>query len=93
MKMNRKQLAEHVGSIISEDRERTHGSPQVQFACAQELKDVIRTWKDGRAMNPVAEEALDLVCTKLARIICGKNVKDHWIDIAGYELLAAEAAE
>jgi hypothetical protein len=34
-------------------------------------------------------EALDMICSKLARIVCGDpNEPDHWHDIGGYAKLA-----
>ena len=52
---------------------------------ALKLKD---TFRGGRHMSVVQIEALDLIATKLARIVCGDpNVIDHWEDIAGYAIL------
>jgi len=36
-------------------------------------------------------ESLDLICTKLSRIVTGDcNHQDHWLDIAGYATLISD---
>jgi hypothetical protein len=40
------------------------------------------------------KEALDMIALKLSRILSGQaNFKDHWLDLSGYSLLAAEACD
>ena len=46
--MNRKEICEHVGKIITGDRNQTHGDPFEQFECAQELKAVANNYIKGR---------------------------------------------
>lgn len=74
------------------EREKTHGNFQLVAKVAQEIKNSIG-WApselDGRQ-----KEALDLIATKIARIVCGNpKERDHWDDIAGYAKLGAEACE
>jgi hypothetical protein len=39
-------------------------------------------------------EVLNMICTKLARIVCGNSLEqDHWKDIAGYAELGRRACE
>jgi len=47
---------------------------------------------DGR-MPLTCIHALQMITTKLSRIACGANLQDHWLDIAGYSLIAAEVCE
>lgn len=94
---DRKQLAEHVGKLISKDRNDTHGDPHVQFECAGALKGVVTLYDertDFRSqLDPTAVEAREMILTKLSRLTCGSNNQDAWLDIAGYALIAAEKAE
>lgn len=77
------------------EREKTHGSYELNAGIAQQLKAVLRhrsllwTRLDGRQ-----QESLDLICTKIGRIMSGNNLEiDHWNDIAGYAKLGGEACE
>ena len=71
------------------EREKTHGDFRDVARVAQQLKAVLGP-RD--FLNPSQIEATDLICTKLARIVCGDaNNKDHWDDGAGYFNLGAEA--
>jgi hypothetical protein len=69
-------------------RQTTHGDFAETAAVAQTLKAAMR---DRAASLPRAQrEALDMIATKLARILCGDaNHADHWLDLAGYARLAA----
>jgi hypothetical protein len=70
-----------------EDRGRVHGEFADVAEISQMLKGII--WAnhcDNLAVEQ--KEALDLICTKIARIVCGDpNHIDHWHDIAGYAML------
>jgi len=93
IKKTRRELAEKVGEMISSDRNETHGDPHVQFHCAQRLKDVLNM-KGKLERRSSHVEATDWICTKLSRIRHGNaNEIDHWLDIAGYALIAAEACQ
>ena len=93
MKLNRQQLAEHVGQLISHDRNDTHGDPHLQFACQQALWRVLIDYRGATPMDDTSLHALQMITVKLSRIICGRNAQDHWLDTAGYALIAAERAE
>ena len=97
MAKNRKALGEHVASLISSTRNETHGDPHVQFACAQDLKDTVRRFREVTGLRSVLGavqlESIDSILTKLSRLTCGSNLQDAWLDIAGYALIAAEKAE
>lgn len=95
--LNRRQLGEHVASLISNERNKTHGDPHLQFLCAQTLKNVVRMYKveaERQTLRGTTEiESLEMICTKISRLVCGSNIQDAWLDIAGYALIAAERAE
>ena len=68
------------------EREKTHGDFAKVAHAAKGLKHTFQ--RGGRRFTDVQAEALDLIATKLARIVCGDpNVIDHWEDIAGYARL------
>lgn len=67
-------------------REVTHGKYRDTAEIAQELKGVVR--KNDAQLTDPQRETLDLICTKIARILSGNpNEPDHWHDIAGYARL------
>ena len=64
----------------------THGPAREQFLAAQELKQVALTFK---RLPPVKQEALEMIFTKISRILTGSSdFEDHWEDIAGYAMRA-----
>lgn len=67
----------------------THGDFVNTAHIAQGLKDFLKSEGPYQGMSSVQREALDMICTKLARIIAGDpNHREHWHDIAGYAQLA-----
>ncbi len=76
-----------LGAVLAA-RQSTHGD----FAETAKLAQIIKTVLRHRAarLPPVQREALDMIASKLARILCGDpNHADHWHDITGYARLAA----
>jgi hypothetical protein len=68
--------------IISE-RAKTHGNYTLQSQLSQDLKRRIK--QEGASLSPQQQEALEMICVKIARIVCGDaNHKDSWLDISGY---------
>lgn len=62
----------------------------------QDLKRVIRLHlvARGRALADDQQEALDMVCHKIGRIVNGDpDYADSWVDIAGYAKLVADRLE
>lgn len=58
---------------------------------AQKIKDVLRDGGAWLRVTPVHRESLDLMATKMARIVCGDpNLPDNWHDIQGYAKLAED---
>jgi hypothetical protein len=73
-------------------REATHGSFAETARIAQALKTTIVQCPTYENLNVSHREALDMIATKLGRIMSGDpNFKDHWDDIAGYAKLGAES--
>jgi len=77
---------------ILEERERTHGQFSDVASLSQSIKDVLRRPVGWDAMPDHAREALDMMASKIARIVSGDHqFKDHWIDIVGYATLVVDS--
>lgn len=73
-----------------DERGSEYGDFAEMASVAQDLKAMLLA----DDMNVVEKEAVDLICTKLARISCGNpHNKDSWTDIAGYAMLVVEYLE
>lgn len=69
---------------ILTQREKTHGDYTEVSRVSQRLKDEV--WDS--ALPDLHQESLDMICVKMARIVCGDhNEIDHWTDIIGYAQL------
>jgi hypothetical protein len=77
-------------SDVLEERQTTHGDFHDTARIAQALKVVVRSGPSWRCMDAAQREAVEHICTKLARIVSGdNNAPDHWDDVAGYARLPA----
>lgn len=90
--MNRQELAAHVGGLISNERNETHGEPHAQFGLQVEMLKLIMSHWRGPISN-TAYHAIEQITTKLSRLAVGVDLQDTWLDIAGYALIAAEVAK
>jgi hypothetical protein len=71
---------------LLEERGSVHGDFAELSGVSQAIKAIARE----KITDPVLLEALDLISTKIARIIAGDHtLHDHWDDIAGYATLAS----
>jgi hypothetical protein len=78
---------------ILDERASTYGSFKDVAEVAQELKALIHTHLNdiGKVLDPDQMEALDMIASKLGRIINGNaDYVDSWVDIAGYAQLVAD---
>jgi hypothetical protein len=76
---------------ILEEREATHGSYENVAITAQHIKIAMRAGINYEEIDPVLMESLDMIASKISRIVNGdSNYKDHWDDIAGYALLISK---
>lgn len=70
------------------ERDATYGKFEDVAACSVELKEVIISHHKTSTLSCSQVEALSMICSKIARIVCGDpNFKDNWHDIAGYATL------
>jgi len=85
-------------AVVNEDkvvdtlnqRDKVYGSFTDVAATAQALKDVLN--QDN--LSPSQQEAIDMICSKLARITNGDAAyADSWLDIAGYAKLVYNELE
>lgn len=79
------------GSVadILKERQETHGSFADNAHIAQNLKTVIHNAAGYGHLSLMQKESLDLICTKIGRILSGNpDEPDHWRDIQGYAKLA-----
>ena len=73
---------------ILDERAKTHGDYYRVAMMAQELKDAMRRGKNWRTLDDTQRETLELVASKIGRILSGNpHEVDHWRDIAGYATL------
>lgn len=69
-------------------RQTTHGDFTDNSEIMQTLKTFLRNHKGWEQLIPAEREALDMICHKIGRILCGNpHFPDHWHDIAGYATL------
>ena len=77
---------------ILNERQKTHGDFKYVADIAQELKGYMRKWDGWHRINTAQAEALEMIASKIGRILSGNpNEPDHWRDIAGYATLALNA--
>lgn len=73
------------------ERQGTHGAFVENALIAQSLKGTFRTSPGYKVLTPIQREALDLIATKISRVLSGNSgFDDHWQDIQGYAQLARE---
>ena len=76
---------------ILEQRHNTYGLFMTQALLTQTLKEVARGAANYEHMAADQKEALDMIFSKIARILNGDpNYADSWVDIAGYAKLVSD---
>lgn len=78
---------------ILEQRGNRYGSFEGHAKITQHLRFVIAKELEMRdkRLPPEQQEALDMICHKIGRIINGdNNYDDNWIDICGYSQLVVD---
>ena len=73
------------------DRAKTHGDFKKVALMSQQLKSVLAQGDNWTKLTDQQREAIEMICPKLSRIMFGNNhSSQHWEDISGYALLAAD---
>lgn len=81
-------------TALLNERGQTHGQFSDNARTGQLLRALFRASPGWHAMPDVHKEALDMIATKLSRILSGQSRhKDHFADIAGYASLAMDACD
>lgn len=84
---------EEASRLTNGDRNADYGPPVVNLAASGELKDTMRRHMV-RDISTAELEALDMVLTKIGRIITGpKPKRDNYVDGAAYMAIAWEAVK
>lgn len=79
---------------VTEERNATHGDWLEQSYRGFHLKMALRDGENWSKMTPSQREALDMIATKISRILTGNpHEPDHWADIEGYAYLARKEIE
>jgi len=74
-----------------DERHETHGDYTNTAQVSQHLKTTMRNARNWNRLSCDKKESLDLIMTKVGRIMSGEpNEPDHWLDIEGYAKLARE---
>jgi hypothetical protein len=62
---------------------------------AQQMKAAVRLGRNWHRLSPGEQEALDMICHKVGRVMSGANPHDrqHWEDLAGYPVAAMRELE
>ncbi len=82
---------EHIREVLVE-RANTHGHFPIQSMTAQRLKRVLHDTPKWEKLPDYAKEAVELICTKLARMTHGDYMSiEHAKDIAGYATLIVDS--
>ena len=91
-KSDRVLVLEDAASLTSGERDLQYGPPIVNLTASGDLKITMREHLV-RDLSPAELEALDMVLTKIGRIITGPEPKrDNYVDAAAYMAIAWEAA-
>ena len=69
----------------------SYGDYNEQAHQSQMLKACIRNSQSYPDMLAIERESLEMICTKMSRILCGSpHHEDSWVDIAGYAQLVVD---
>jgi len=82
-----------INDILSKRQER-YGNFKDLAETSQQFKSVMKNTPNWHRLSADKREALEVTCTKMARILCGDSeYKDSWDDIGGYTQLVSQSLE
>lgn len=87
--MHRKDILETAISLTCGDRNESYGDPEVNLACAMELKRVFDHYNKGEG-GDAHRESVHMTLTKIARIATGKYKPDNYVDGSAYIAIAGQ---
>lgn len=78
-------------SLTLKSRGGRYGDYSFMSIVAQRIKGAMQEAPGWPSLRPCQRESLDLIATKIARIVCGNPEQaDSWLDIEGYARLSRE---
>ena len=84
-------MSSEISKVLAE-RGANYGDFALVAFRSQQIQNYLRTHDLEKQYTPMQREALQMIASKLARIVIGNpNHRDSWIDIAGYAKLAADS--
>lgn len=76
---------------LVEERGKTHGEYTDHARITQAIKRVMHDTPNWSSLSDIQKETLEMTAHKMGRILAGNpNHKDHWDDIAGYNVLVSQ---
>lgn len=85
-----KQNTVNLKDELLNERQNTHGDYNEVARISQSIRNVLKSGVNWKSMNDCQREALEMICSKLGRVMSGNyNFKDHWDDISGYAKLGS----
>lgn len=81
------EILQAAASAVEGPRNDTHGTKKLNMAHTAAL------WTAYKGVEfSAADVAHMMVLLKMSRVICGKPLDDHWVDMAGYAAIAGEVS-
>lgn len=89
--MNAKAICEKAASLVSGDREKTHGNKTENH---QNIADQWNAYLGNQLTSPITprQACLMMALLKIARTKCGAFNSDDYVDLAGYAGCSGEIA-
>lgn len=85
--MNRSEILDTAKTIVTKDRNATHGNPEDSFAL------IAKYWSAHLGVHvSSADVAILMALLKIARLNVTPEHSDSWIDLAGYAACGGEIA-
>lgn len=79
---------------ILQERGSRYGDFRDDAQNAQRIKDALRAGRNWDKLRPFQREAVELIATKLGRIVNGDpDYADSWLDVSGYAQLVNNILE
>lgn len=86
-------MSSEINKVLSE-RGANYGDFAFVAFRSQQIQNHLRVHDPEKQYTPTQREALQMIASKLARIVIGNpGHRDSWIDIAGYAKLVADSIE
>ena len=88
----RAELLDEAKRLVCGDRQDDYGPPSESFSRIALTMTALGFRAPGGGNIMPHDVSLLLICVKLARLVNSPELKDGWLDVAGYAALGAECA-